>query len=245
VRKEAGNRARLLAASLSIARPDAFDVKCSRLDPHEKELRFAHDAWWGKRQDRVELANARDAVLKAPALATDTRWSRPEDYVQKRFLLNLPGQTTGSYLRNLNHLWATGSVVLLWDTAIAEWYYPALVVGETHLIVNRSSAITQVERLLHDDGLVEKLSQGARRIDHEHLCPGCIARHLFRVVDALRGRFYRGVLDDGALGPLAASVLGACASFKRVEITHGRRAVLGPESLCAAAGMSEGWPGSE
>lgn len=108
------------------------------------------------------------------------------------------------------------------------------------MVVNHSTAITQVERLLHDDGLVEKLSQGARRIDREHLCPACIARHLFRVVDALRGRFYRGVLDDGALGPLAASVPGACASFKRVEITHGRRAVLGPESLCAAAGLGAG-----
>ena len=109
VRKEAGNRARLLAASLTVARPDAFDVKCSRLDPpknfsciHERDLRFAHAAWWGKPQSAAELIAARDAVLGHRDQATDASWSQPEDYVKQRFVLNLPGQTTGSYSRNLN-----------------------------------------------------------------------------------------------------------------------------------------------
>ena len=131
--------------------------------------------------------------------------------------------------------------MLFWDTSVVEWYYPALSDGETHVVVNRSTAIEHVERLIRDDALAERLAEAARRIDREHLCPACIARHLFRVVDALRARFYRGVLDDGAaLGSLASSIPGACASFRRVEITHGRRAVHGSESLCGAVGVSEG-----
>ena len=41
--------------------------------------------------------------------------------------------------RNLNHLWATRAVVLLWDSEIVEWYYPALEAGRTHLALNRST----------------------------------------------------------------------------------------------------------
>ena len=103
--------------------------------------------------------------------------------------------------------------MLFWDTSVVEWYYPALRDGATHVVVNRSTAIDHVERLIRDDALAERLAEAARRIDREHLCPDCIARHLFRVVDALRARFYRGVLDDmETLGRLASSIPGACAS---------------------------------
>ena len=37
------------------------------------------------------------------------------EYTRYQKVLNLPGKTTGSYSRNLNHLWAVGSALLLWD----------------------------------------------------------------------------------------------------------------------------------
>ena len=41
----------------------------------------------------------------------DSRWVEPEDYARYKYVLNLPGQTSGSYSRNLNHLWAVGACV--------------------------------------------------------------------------------------------------------------------------------------
>jgi len=41
---------------------------------------------------------------------------KPTEYCQWRYNLNLPGSIQGSYSRNLNHLWTTGSVVLQWES---------------------------------------------------------------------------------------------------------------------------------
>ena len=43
------------------------------------------------------------------------------DYSRYKYVLNLPGSTTGSYSRNLNHLWALGAVVFLWEAPFVEW----------------------------------------------------------------------------------------------------------------------------
>ena len=59
-----------------------------------------------------------------------TGWTLQEDYADYKYLLNLPGSTHGSYSRNLNHLWALGSVVLQWTMDAREFYYPALVAGQ-------------------------------------------------------------------------------------------------------------------
>ena len=50
-------------------------------------------------------------------------------YASYKYQLNLPGSVSGSYSRNLNHLWMLGSVVALWDAPYVEWYYPALAPG--------------------------------------------------------------------------------------------------------------------
>jgi hypothetical protein len=120
-----------------------------------------------------------------------------EDYVQYRYLLNLPGKTLGSYSRNLNHLWSLHSVVLLWKAAYSEWFYPALVEGETHLDVDYATLVPTVERLNADAALVDRLREGALRVHDTLVCPRCLATHMSNVVDKLRARFSLGiVLDD-------------------------------------------------
>ena len=79
-------------------------------------------------------------LARKPHLMHDPVPYRESDYARFKFLLNLPGRTDGSYSRNLNHLWAVGAVVLLWDTRVVEWFYPALRHGETHATVNRTTA---------------------------------------------------------------------------------------------------------
>ena len=116
----------------------------------------------------AQLRQARDDVLENSHTVEDRAWFDATDYTKYKYLLNLPGKTTGSclaaptfrrrvaatprlargysveanrgdaaaatwkfcrdrlaplrYSRNLNHLWATGGVVLLWDEPIVEWY---------------------------------------------------------------------------------------------------------------------------
>ena len=81
-----------------------------------------------------------------------------------KYVLNLPGKTDGSYSRNLNHLWAVGSAVLLWDGPVVEWLYPALKHGETHASVSRSSAKAVVDDLESHPMKYKKLVEGAARV---------------------------------------------------------------------------------
>ena len=55
--------------------------------------------------------------------------------------MNLPGESSGSYSQNLNHLWACGSVVVFWRAKFVEWLFPALregVARGVRFVVQRS-----------------------------------------------------------------------------------------------------------
>mmetsp|Transcript_21217 Transcript_21217/g.68460 ORF Transcript_21217/g.68460 Transcript_21217/m.68460 type:complete len:220 (+) Transcript_21217:959-1618(+) len=131
------------------------------------------------------------------ALVYDERWWRQENYSSFEYVLNLPGKTSGSYSRNLNHLWALGSVVLLWDSPVVEFYYPALRAGETHVAVDYDTAVAEVEALARDPARRKKLAEAAVRVHEEFLCPRCIAREMLAVFEDLRTYFrLADVLDD-------------------------------------------------
>mmetsp|Transcript_30158 Transcript_30158/g.93306 ORF Transcript_30158/g.93306 Transcript_30158/m.93306 type:complete len:524 (-) Transcript_30158:75-1646(-) len=188
--QENGNRARLLAASLTLARPDVFDAKCNHLAP-PKNFTCREGA------ARAELEAAYASVSSKPRAAMDTRWVAPEDYADFRYVLNLPGQTSGSYSRNLNHLWATGGVVLLWDEPIVEWYYPLLETGVTHLVVNRSTAKKVIKRLETNKKEYKRLAAGAARIADYVMSAGGMANYFDHVLEAVRRHLrYDLVLDD-------------------------------------------------
>mmetsp|Transcript_30156 Transcript_30156/g.93295 ORF Transcript_30156/g.93295 Transcript_30156/m.93295 type:complete len:508 (-) Transcript_30156:75-1598(-) len=188
---ESGNRARLLAASLTVRHPKQFNIKCSNLDP-PRNFSCVEDAAYA-----AQLRQARDDVLENSHTVEDRAWFDATDYTKYKYLLNLPGKTTGSYSRNLNHLWATGGVVLLWDEPIVEWYYPLLETGVTHLVVNRSTAKKVIKRLETNKKEYKRLAAGAARIADYVMSAGGMANYFDHVLEAVRRHLrYDLVLDD-------------------------------------------------
>jgi len=124
------------------------------------------------------------------------------------------------YSRNLNHLWATGGVVLLWDEPIVEWYYPLLQTGVTHLVVNRSTAAAVVDRLEANPAEYKRLAAGAARIANYVMSAEGMANYLDHVLEAVRRHVrYDLVLDDRrALLELLES-WGACKRLVEWKVT--------------------------
>ena len=93
-------------------------------------------------------------------------------------MLNLPGSTSGSYSRNLNHLWSLDSVVLLWRDGVKEWYYPALEHGVTHLDVDKTDLVKAVRGLEADPSQASKLRKGAKSVEYAFTTPESLADYL-------------------------------------------------------------------
>ncbi|KAH8057643.1 hypothetical protein JL722_6731 [Aureococcus anophagefferens] len=125
---EFGNFARAEAVALTARDPASFDVRCLQCDVRDGAANPC---------DRpVFSAATRRDVLSLGRAAHANR----SVYGAYQFQLNLPGSVSGSYSRNLNHLWLLGSAVALWDAPYVEWYYPALTAGVTHLAVDAGTA---------------------------------------------------------------------------------------------------------
>merc|ERR1712216_339132 len=125
----AGNLARFEGLSLTLRHPELFVVKALHISP----------SW----TDKAALRNRSclptsfaTKIAKRLHKVTEPK-HRPHNYYA-RFKMNLhfPGSTTGSYSRNLNHLWSTDAVVLIWKHAAVEHYYRGLAHGVTHLDVD-------------------------------------------------------------------------------------------------------------
>ena len=114
---EYGNHARLAAAALSFRRPDAVDVKCTTAAATDCRPRDAVARPCAALPYTEDMAR----VAREPALIAGDAPVDRADYSAYRYVLNLPGATTGSYSKNLNHLWALGAVVMLWDAPFVEW----------------------------------------------------------------------------------------------------------------------------
>jgi hypothetical protein len=85
---EAGNEARLQATTLSYAYPDAVDVKCTTVNDCE----VAKEPCPGRPRDEHEIATAANHSLISAGAHTDR-----ENYTMYKYVLNLPGSTSGSY----------------------------------------------------------------------------------------------------------------------------------------------------
>jgi len=126
---------------------------------------------------------------------------------------------------------------MLWDTSIAEWYYPALAEGETHITINRSTAVDVVSRLNDDPARVAALGAAAKKVQAELLSADAIAEHLWNVAELVRKRMgCASILDDADRVLRLAKELGACEHFVRVRVLvaqrYGKYAMPG-EGLCA------------
>jgi len=205
-----GNFARLQATALTLEFPDDVDVRCTKCSPRSPD-----DECPGLRYGPLE-----DQALRAftkPAAVVP-----PDAYAGFQFLLNLPGSTTGSYSRNLNHLWALGAVVLLWDVGGREWYSKDLADGITHLVVNQSTVVEQLRRVRDDPVLARTLRDGAARVHATHIVPSQLRKHLAIFFWRYRALFASGLFDDTARlrAALHRSPLNNdCSHLDLVEVT--------------------------
>ena len=91
--------------ALSHTFPDLFDVKCLECDVRDERAQpcpaYKYDA-----ATKRALRNV--TAMHAPHLTKSL-------YATYQYQLNLPGSVSGSYSRNLNHIWGVGSVVAMWD----------------------------------------------------------------------------------------------------------------------------------
>jgi len=184
---EGGNFARAEAVALSVAHPKLFDVKCLECDMRDDVkdpcLEFTFD-------EATRKALKDEKKIKG-------KYVPKADFGRYRYQLNLPGSVSGSYSRNLNHLWLVGSVVAMWNAPFVEHYYPALKEGETHVAFDRETAAAALAAVTPE--LRDKLVQNARKVADELLCPDCLANYWRLVVAKLREYFRLGlVLDDPA-----------------------------------------------
>ena len=91
-----------------------------------------------------------------------------------------------------------------------------------------------------DPTTIERLIQGAKRVQDELVCPDCIARYLRRVVEAIRERVsYRYVLDDRDTILALVERAQACTDFvevrfrrKRIGRLQTRLQARGGASMC-------------
>ena len=136
------------------------------------DFRRAHFRTWRPRRERI----APSEDFADLGSGSGPRGEPPESE-NRRFpptqVLNLPGSVSGSYSRNLNHLWFLGSVVASWESPAVEFYYPALTPGVTHVAVNRTTAAAAFAALRDADAA--RLRANARRVADELLCPDCLA----------------------------------------------------------------------
>ena len=107
-----GNYARISAFASSLDHPDEVDAKCVDGKRHACKL---------PPPSCVGIVNDFNSGLKAKA-RIDGKFLDDKDYRNHKYLLNLPGAASGSYSKNLNHLWRTGSVVMQWVHPFVEWY---------------------------------------------------------------------------------------------------------------------------
>lgn len=210
---ENGNFARLEAMTLSLEYPSKVSVGC----------------WLAKkcavRDDRQSFCpqfryydNMNDARDDSSLLVASPPGHTPkENFSNYKYVLNLPGSTQGSYSRNLNHLWFLDSVVMLWRAQHAEWYYPGLTHGETHLTVDRGTLVTLRDHLEDHSDEARRLRHGARDVDDNLLCPACLANYHMVLFDALRTHLgLPDVLDD----PCAATKLLASLNCSRLNLVQ-------------------------
>ena len=224
--------------------PDLFDVFCAGAEGcaprnpatqppcDEAAVRAAHLKAYGGAAAPAFAAytDAMRAAAADPARRIVGGYVAPSDFSRWRSALHLPGAFTGSYSRNLNKLWALGSVVLLWDAPYVEFYSPALAHGSTHLAVDACSAAATLRALDARPEAAARLAANAKRVFEDLLCARCLARYLAEVLGAFRRHFDLGrALDAGLRDGAAAKFLRDRTNCSDLDLVHVRSSRPFPE----------------
>ena len=203
-----GNYARIQAFASSFDHPHEVDAKCTT--GHNGSCILPPPSCIGIVEDfNSGLKNKTDVGGK---------YLDDEHYRNHKYLLNLPGAASGSYSKNLNHLWRTGAVVMQWVHPFVEWYHPALQHGRTHLDVSRFSVAEYVKALEADPATAQRLGANARFVHDTLLCPKCLAEFLKETFEALNTHLGQHlILDDGRRLSKLLREHGDCATWAEVD----------------------------
>ena len=212
-----GNVARLAALSLTLERPERYDIRATpgAMDAPEAAACAANFSYTGA-MTRLSEAGGK-ATAKVAGDFVDV-----SGFGNWRRFLNLPGTMMGSYSRNLNFLWAMGGVVALWDGPAVEWYYPGLKDGETHATLTAKTAEAVVDAVEGGPKLERRFAKQADEVHDAFLCGDCIDRYWRTVVHHLRDYFGFAAVLDGKSAALQDKALAGldCAALRRVEWTN-------------------------
>ena len=188
-----GNYARFEAMTLTLRHPDMFDVKASFGSEIPAEWR---NASWLRHRGCLDVkrvfgakGNLKNLVSRIDGAIDQVRYSNYEDYAAHKLLLNMPGGTSGSYSRNLNHLWSAGGVVLQWNQTTREHYFAGLEDGVSHAVVDVFTAKNVARRILGDEALARRLREGAATVNRDLVCPTCLLDYISETLRTLRDHF--------------------------------------------------------
>jgi len=231
---EFGNFARFEAMTLTLRHPEQLDVKSSFLDLLPARW---HNATWLHQSGCIDTTEVyggkgqfKRVVWRIDEAVDQKKRFEKEDYARYKLLLNLPGGTSGSYSKNLNHLWATGGVVLQWNMTAREHFFAGLADGVSHAVVDVTTAETVAERILVNATLSAALHAGAAAVSRELTCPHCLTDYLGETLRTLREHF-RGDLALDSRAALRRSLVGVnCTRLGLTELRldphHGLRVVV-------------------
>jgi len=239
---ESGNIARFLGTLLTLRHPDQFDVKVRHLEAKKRIWTNATALHATKCKDGAAKYPFRidglDGLVQRLSEAQDVSWVDPVDYARYKILAHFPGGTTGSYSRNLNHLWATGSTVMIWDHPAQEHYYAGLEEGRTHLVFNATTAVEVAKQITDNQRLARRLREGAADVQRELVCADCLHGFLLETLKAFRAHFSTNLaLDDAETA--RATLRGVdCGDFVEY-VSHGVVEKIPPSGVKAGPGEDQ------
>lgn len=190
-----GNLARLRATLFTMRDPRLFDIRLRNTSVRGMLATGCKSAY--EEDPRVARALTPPRPRRAPPLAVEATYIellQKYEYSQWPVLINLPGSSSGGYSKNLNHLWATGGAVMLWNRdsvhsspLYREWYHVALSPNATHVEVHEGNLLDVASAVLRKSGRsrLTALAAGATQVHRELVCPCCLAEFYSRSVAAI------------------------------------------------------------
>uniref|UniRef100_A0A7S3JY32 Uncharacterized protein n=1 Tax=Aureoumbra lagunensis TaxID=44058 RepID=A0A7S3JY32_9STRA len=200
-----GNFERLEAASLTVKYPRLFDIRCHHsCSIHNYSLPYRTSknkecyASWQKNMKVHATTINLSTVPNAIRLVQDDEYRDDSYFANYRGVLSLPGKISDGYSKSLNKYWGLGAVVFIWQHEYVEFYYPQLIPGKTHLILNSTNALDQASLILNRSSTVDTLIQGALNTAKSVVCASCLALYLKDFFISMRKHFRMDLVFDNA-----------------------------------------------
>ncbi|KAJ1453942.1 hypothetical protein M885DRAFT_522894 [Pelagophyceae sp. CCMP2097] len=220
--REAGNYARLDAATVGLGDAKAFDIKITHCKPRDDVSRPCARLPLNARHHEA-ISNSCAKIIGSPVTHSE--------YASYQFLADLPGSISGSYSRNLNYLWLLGAVVLQWHAGYAylgakgarQWYTAGLENGTTHLDVRATNVAATVKAVKGDAAWANQLVENGRLVAETFLRPAALSKYVSDLFQDVERRQNLGQVNERDLallleGGVSGEGCGQLRSLVRVGV---------------------------